>query len=142
MKTYSAKPKEIEKKWFLIDATDKNLGRLSTKIADLLRGKNKPLFTPTVDCGDFVVVINTRKVKVSGNKLEGKVYYHHSGYPGGIKGKTLQEVLEKDPNKVLYTAVKGMLPKNKLADQIIKKLKLFPEAEHAHEAQKPEKIEV
>jgi large subunit ribosomal protein L13 len=142
MKTYSAKPTDIERKWFLIDAKDQTLGRLSTLAANLLRGKEKTLFTPSVDCGDYVVIINTREVKVTGNKLEDKMYYRHSGYPGGIKEISLGKQLEKDSNKVIYQAIRGMLPKNKLADQMIKKLKLFPGSEHAHEAQKPEKIEV
>lgn len=142
MKTFTAKPKEVERKWYLIDAKDQTLGRLATVTANLLRGKDKTIYTPSVDCGDNVVIINTKKIKVTGNKLSDKMYYHHSGYPGGIKGTNLAEIMAKDPNKVISQAVKGMLPKNKLADQIIKKLKLFPTEKHSHEAQKPEKIEI
>ena len=141
MKTYTAKPKEITRNWYLIDAKGQTLGRLSVVVADLLRGKNKPTFTPNVDCGDFVIIINTKEIKVTGNKLEDKKYYRHSGYPGGLTETNLSEMLIKHPNKVIYHAVKGMLPKNRLADEMIKKLKLFEGEEHAHIAQKPIKIE-
>lgn len=138
MKTYWAKPQEIDKKWFIIDAKDQPLGRIATFIADTLRGKNKPEYTPSLDCGDYVIVINTKDIKVTGNKLETKKYFSHSGYPGGIKELTLAQVLDRDSNKVVRQAVKGMLPKNKLADQIIKKLKLYSGPEHGQVAQKPE----
>ena len=141
MKTYTAKPKEIIRKWYLIDAQNQILGRVSVLIADILRGKNKPIYTPHVDCGDYVVVINTKKIKLTGNKLEDKKYYRHSGYPGGLTTTSLSEMLEKSSNKVLYHSVKGMLPKNKLASEIISKLKLFEGAEHAHIAQKPIELE-
>ncbi len=141
MKTYTAKPKEITRNWYLIDAKGQTLGRLSVVVSDLLRGKNKPTFTPNVDCGDFVIVTNTKEIKVTGNKLEDKKYYRHSGYPGGLTETNLSEMLIKHPNKVIYHAVKGMLPKNRLADEMIKKLKLFEGEEHSHIAQKPIKIE-
>jgi len=141
MKTYTAKPKEMERKWYLVDAKDQTLGRISVVIADLLRGKNKTIFTPHVDCGDYVIVINTKDIKLTGNKLEDKKYYRHSGYPGGLTTTSLGEMLQKAPNKVIYHAVKGMLPKNKLASEIISKLKLFTGEEHSHIAQKPIKVE-
>ncbi len=142
MKTYVTKPKEITRKWYLIDADGLTLGRLSTAIADLLRGKNKPSFSPSVDCGDYVIVINTAKIRVTGSKLDEKAYYNYSGYPGGMRKLTLSQLLERDANSVIRFAVKGMLPKNRLADEIIKKLKLFPGSEHDHVAQKPEKITI
>jgi large subunit ribosomal protein L13 len=142
MRTYVTKPGDIERKWFLVDAKGQTLGRLAVVVADLLRGKSKTNFSPSVDCGDFVVVINTKDIVVTGNKLEAKMYHRHSGYPGGLTSLTLAEVLEKDANKVIYEAVKGMLPKNRLADDMIKKLKLFTGSEHAHTAQKPEEIKV
>jgi large subunit ribosomal protein L13 len=142
MRTYVTKPGDIERKWFLVDVKGQTLGRLAVVVADLLRGKSKTNFSPSVDCGDFVVVINTKDIVVTGNKLEAKMYHRHSGYPGGLTSLTLAEVLEKDANKVIYEAVKGMLPKNRLADDMIKKLKLFTGSEHAHTAQKPEEIKV
>jgi len=142
MKTYVAKNKSIERKWYLVDAEGQVLGRLSTQLADILRGKNKAEFTPHVDCGDYVVVVNTAKIKVTGNKMEDKAYYRHSGYPGGIKKETFSEKIAKNPNEIIAHSVKGMLPKNKLSEEIIKKLKLFPGESHDHEAQKPEKIKL
>ena len=142
MKTYWAKPTQIERKWFLIDAKDQTLGRLSTSVANILRGKEKSIYTPSVDCGDYVVVINTKLVKVTGNKLDDKKYYSHSGYPGGIKEKTLNQVLSQDANKVVFQAVLGMLPKNKLSNQIIKKMKLYQGSEHKNTAQQPEKLDL
>jgi large subunit ribosomal protein L13 len=142
MKTYTAKSKEIEKKWYLIDAKGVTLGHLATVTADLLRGKNKSLYSPSVDCGDNIIIINTKEIKITGQKLKNKKYYSHSGYPGGLKEKTLGEMMEKNANQVVSRAVKGMLPKNKLSNQIIKKLKLYEESDHAHEAQKPEKLEI
>jgi large subunit ribosomal protein L13 len=142
MKTYTAKSKEIEMKWYLIDAKGVTLGHLATVTADLLRGKNKSLYSPSVDCGDNIIIINTKEIKITGQKLKNKKYYSHSGYPGGLKEKTLGEMMEKNANQVVSRAVKGMLPKNKLSNQIIKKLKLYEESDHAHEAQKPEKLEI
>ena len=130
------------KKWYLVDATDKTLGRLSSKTASMLRGKHKPIFTPHVDCGDYVVVINAEKVKVTGKKLEDKEYKRHSGYPGGLKTVTLEKMLEDKPEDVMIHAVKGMLPKGKLGRQMLKKLRVYKGAEHDHSAQKPEKLEI
>ena len=138
MKTYVTKPAEVERKWFVVDAEGQNLGRLATDIAQVLRGKHKPTFSPSVDCGDFVVVINAEKIAVTGNRLDQKMYYRHSGYPGGIRSLTLREVLDKHPERALHTAVKGMLPKNRLGRKMIKKLKVYAGPEHPHEAQQPE----
>ena len=141
MKTYTAKPGEIERRWYVVDAEGQNLGRLATRIADMLRGKNKPQFTPHVDTGDFVVVVNAEKIAVTGNKLDEKIYYRHSGYPGGLKQRTLREQLDRRPTEVLRTAVKGMLPKNKLAARQLTKLKIYAGPEHPHTAQAPEPLE-
>jgi large subunit ribosomal protein L13 len=141
MKTYSAKPREIEQHWYLVDAESKTLGRLATQIADLLRGKGKPQYTPHIDTGDFVVVVNAEKVRVTGKKLEQKVYYRHSGYPGGLRERTLAEQLARRPEEVLRRAVKGMLPKNRLAAAQITKLKIYAGPEHPHAAQNPTPIE-
>ena len=141
MKTYTAKPGEIERQWFLVDAEGKTLGRLATQIADTLRGKGKPQYTPHVDTGDFVVVVNAEKIQVTGNKLDQKRYYRHSGYPGGLRNRTLREQLERRPTEVLRVAVKGMLPKNRLARQQITKLKIYAGPEHPHEAQNPKPLE-
>lgn len=140
MKTFAAKKTDIDKKWYLIDAKGANLGRLSTKIAELLMGKHKPSYSPNVVCGDFVVVINSAKIKVTGNKLEDKFYYRHSGYPGGIKQESLKDMLKKHPNRVIEHSVAGMLPKNKLQAEMLKNLKAYATAEHKHEPQKPELI--
>ena len=137
MKTYSAKPLEVERKWWLIDAEGQTLGRLATTIANLLRGKNKPQFTPHVDTGDFVVVINSSKVKVSGNKETDKKYYRHSGYPGGLKVETFSSLMEKNPVAAVEKAVKGMLPHNTLGQEQFNKLKVYAGAEHPHQAQNP-----
>jgi large subunit ribosomal protein L13 len=137
MKTYSAKPREIEQSWYLVDADGETLGRLATQIADVLRGKRKPAYTPHVDTGDFVVVVNAEKIRVTGNKLEQKIYYRHSGYPGGLRQRTLAEQLERRPEQVIRKAVKGMLPKNRLAAAQLKKLKVYAGPEHPHEAQNP-----
>jgi large subunit ribosomal protein L13 len=142
MKTYNAKPGEIERRWFVVDAEGKTLGRLATRIADTLRGKNKPQYTPHVDTGDFVVVVNAEKVAVTGTKLDDKVYYRHSGYPGGLKQRTLREQLDRRPAEVIRIAVKGMLPKNKLAARQLTKLKVYAGPEHPHEAQAPQPLEV
>jgi len=137
MKTYSAKPREIEQSWYLVDAEGETLGRLATEIADVLRGKRKPAYTPHVDTGDFVVVVNAEKIRVTGNKLEQKIYYRHSGYPGGLRQRTLAEQLKRRPEEVIRKAVKGMLPKNRLAAAQLKKLKVYAGPEHPHEAQNP-----
>ena len=142
MKTYTAKPGEIQREWFLVDAEGKTLGRLATQIADRLRGKGKPAYPPHVDTGDFVVVVNAEKIAVTGQKLDQKIYYRHSGYPGGIKQRTLREQLERRPTEVLRKAVKGMLPKNKLASAQIGKLKIYAGPEHPHEAQAPKPLEL
>ena len=141
MKTYSAKPLEVERKWYLIDAEGEILGRLATKIANILRGKNKPEFTPHVDTGDFVVVINAEKIQVTGNKETDKIYYHHTGYPGGLKAASVKEVREKAPEKLIENAVRGMLPHNTLGDEQFQKLKVYAGNEHPHAAQKPIVIE-
>jgi large subunit ribosomal protein L13 len=137
MKTWTAKPSEIERRWYVVDAEGKNLGRLSTRIADTLRGKGKPEYTPHVDTGDFVVVVNAEKIAVTGNKLEQKKYYRHSGYPGGLRVRTLAEQLERRPTEVLRKSVKGMLPRNRLAAQQLGKLKIYAGPAHPHEAQGP-----
>jgi large subunit ribosomal protein L13 len=141
MKTYSAKPGEITREWYLVDAEGKTLGRLATQIADTLRGKRKPQYTPHVDTGDFVIVVNAEKIRVTGNKLDQKRYYRHSGYPGGLRSRTLREQLDRRPTEVLRVAVKGMLPKNRLARQQITKLKIYAGPEHPHEAQNPKPLE-
>ena len=140
MKTYTAKPKEIEQRWYLVDAEGQTLGRLATRIADTLRGKRKPQYTPHVDTGDFVVVVNAEKIAVTGNKLEQKLYYRHSGYPGGLRSRTLAEQLERRPTEVIRKAVKGMLPRNRLARRQITKLKVYAGPEHPHEAQNPQPL--
>ena len=137
MKTFSLKNSEVSRDWVVFDASGKILGRFATKIADKLRGKDKPTFTPHVDGGDFVVVINADKLKVTGNKAEQKKYYKHSLYPGGLKEKSYEEVLESTPERIIENAVKGMLPKNKLGKSIIKKLKVYSGSEHPHESQNP-----
>jgi large subunit ribosomal protein L13 len=138
MKTYFAKKEEpVEKKWVLVDAEGKILGRMASEIADILRGKNKPVFTPHVDTGDFVVVINAEKVRLTGKKLDRKVYYRHSGYLGGLRAQSAKEVLEKKPEELIRHAVKGMLPKNRLGRKIFGKLKVYRGPEHPHEAQMP-----
>jgi large subunit ribosomal protein L13 len=141
MKTYSAKPGEITREWYLVDAEGKTLGRLATQIADTLRGKRKPQYTPHIDTGDFVIVVNAEKIQVTGNKLDQKRYYRHSGYPGGLRSRTLREQLDRRPTEVLRVAVKGMLPKNRLARQQLTKLKIYAGPEHPHEAQNPRPFE-
>ncbi len=141
MRTFTPKKDEIEKKWWLIDAEGKILGRLATEVAVLLRGKRNPKFAHFIDCGDFVVVINAEKVNVTGKKLEQKKYYSHSGYPGGLKVKTLKELLEKKPEEVIRKAVWGMIPKNKLGRAVYKKLKVYRGSHHPHEAQKPQEYQ-
>jgi large subunit ribosomal protein L13 len=142
LKTYNLKNEEIEKKWYLIDAKDKNLGRLCTEVAKILRGKNKPSFTPHLDCGDYVIIINADKIKVTGNKLEDKKYYRHSGYVGNLKVTNLEKMLEKSPEFVIRNAVKGMLPHNILGREILKKLKIYRGEKNIHIAQKPQKIDL
>ena len=137
MKTYSAKPLEVERKWYVIDAEGKTLGRLATVCANLLRGKTKPEYTPNVDTGDFVIVINADKIQVSGNKETDKIYYHHTMYPGGLKSISFKDLMKKDPTKAIEKAVKGMLPHNTLGAQQFTKLKVYAGAEHPHAAQQP-----
>jgi len=139
-KTYNAKPGEVTRDWYVVDASGQTLGRLATQIADTLRGKNKPQYTPHVDTGDFVIVVNAEKIQVTGNKLDQKRYYRHSGYPGGIRSRSLREQLERRPTEVLRAAVKGMLPKNRLAARQLTKLKIYAGPEHPHEAQAPKPL--
>ena len=141
-KTYSQKPSEVKRRWILIDAKDAPLGRLSTEIAKYLIGKYKASYTPHIDGGDYVVVVNAKETVVTGNKEEAKIYYRHSGFPGGIKDASLKEVREKFPERIIENAVKGMLPKNKLSDERMKRLKVYAGSEHNHAAQTPEKVEV
>ena len=138
MKTFMASPATIDRKWYVVDATDMTLGRLASEVAKVLRGKNKPIFTPHIDCGDNVIVINAEKIKVTGKKMDQKVYYHHSDYVGGLKEATLREKVEKTPEQVIELAVKGMLPKGPLGRQMFTKLHVYAGPEHKHEAQKPE----
>jgi len=141
-KTWTAKPGEVTRRWYVVDAEGQTLGRLATRIADTLRGKDKPEYTPHVDTGDFVVVVNAEKIHVTGNKLDQKMYHRHSGYPGGLRSRTLREQLERRPTEVLRKAVKGMLPRNKLAAAQIGKLKIYAGPEHPHAAQSPEQLEL
>ncbi len=140
--TTIANPALIERKWYVVDAADKTLGRLAAEVATVLRGKNKPIYTPHVDTGDYVIIINAEKIKVTGNKLNDKVYYHHTGYAGGLKQITLKELLAKKPEDVIAHAVKGMLPKNALGRAMFKKLFIYAGPEHKHAAQKPEVLEI
>jgi large subunit ribosomal protein L13 len=142
MKTYQARKEDIKKLWYLVDAKDKVLGRLATEIANLLRGKGKPIFSPHMDTGDFVIVVNAEKIRLTGDKLKGKVYYHYSGYPGGLKTITAEKLLAKRPEELVRRAVKGMLPKNRLGRKVFKKLKVYTGPDHPHEAQQPEQIQV
>jgi len=142
MKTFMAKKDEVERKWYVVDATNKVLGRLASQIAKKLRGKDKPIFTPHVDTGDFVIVVNAEKVRLTGKKWDKKIYYHHSGYMGGLKQITAKELLKKKPEELIRHAVKGMLPKNRLGRKLLKKLKIYAGPDHPHEAQKPEKWEI
>ena len=138
MTTFLAKAHEVERKWYVVDAEGQTLGHLATEVASILRGKNKPIYTPHVDTGDYVIVINAAKIKLTGNKENQKVYKHHTGYPGGLREIPYKEMLEKHPERIIERAVKGMLPKNKLGREMIKKLRVYPGTEHNHEAQKPE----
>ncbi len=137
MKTYSAKPGDVTRAWYLIDASDASLGRIATKVATLLTGKGKPQFTAHIDCGDFVVITNASKLVVTGSKLQEKMYYHHSGYPGGLKERSLEEVIDIDASRAIFEAVRGMLPANKLRDPRLLRLKIYLGDQHKHEAQKP-----
>lgn len=140
MKSYMASPATIERKWYVVDATGYTLGRLASEVAKILRGKNKPIFTPHMDTGDYVIITNAEKIKVTGKKLDQKIYYHHSDYVGGMKETTLREMLDKKPEKVVELAVKGMLPKGPLGRQMMTKLHVYAGPEHNHEAQKPEAL--
>ncbi len=142
IKTYTPKQDDIQREWFVIDAKDQTLGRLATQVAVLLRGKHKPIYAPHMDVGDFVIIINADKIRVTGNKLDQKVYYRHSGYPGGIKSRTLREQLNRFPDRVIRTAVRGMLPKNSLGRHMIKKLKVYAGDKHPHQAQQPRVYEL
>ena len=140
MKSYMASPATIERKWYVVDATGHTLGRLTSEIAKILRGKNKPTYTPHIDTGDYVIVVNADKIKVTGKKMDQKIYYRHSDYVGGMKETTLKEMMNKKPEDVITLAVKGMLPKGPLGRQMLKKLHVYAGAEHKHEAQKPESL--
>ena len=142
MKTYSVKASDIKRDWYIVDAQDKILGRLATEVATILRGKHKPQFTPHMDLGDFIIVINAEKIKVTGNKLEQKIYYRHSGYLGGLKEESLEKVLAEKPEQAVMRAVKGMLPGNKLGRVMLKKLKVYAGGEHPHEAQAPKQLDI
>ncbi|MDD2579421.1 MAG: 50S ribosomal protein L13 [Clostridia bacterium] len=142
MSTYVAKTAEIERKWYVVDADGLTLGRMASEIAKILRGKNKPQYTPFLDTGDFVIVVNASRVVLTGNKLDQKKYYHHTGYPGGLKDVSYRSLMQKKPEKAVELAVKGMLPKNSLGRAMIKKLKVYAGPEHAHAAQKPEALKL
>ncbi|EGV52130.1 50S ribosomal protein L13 [endosymbiont of Riftia pachyptila (vent Ph05)] len=142
MTTVSAKPDEVRRNWYLIDATDKTLGRLSSEIARRLRGKHKPEYTPHVDTGDYIVVVNAEKIRVTGNKLKDKMYHHHTGYIGNLKSISLEKLLQKAPERAIEHAVKGMMPKNTLGRAMFKKLRVFAGPEHPHQAQQPQPLEV
>lgn len=142
MKTYPLRSSEIKREWYLVDAEGKTLGRLASEIAKILQGKHKPIYTPHLDCGDYVVVINAEKIKVTGRKLDQKIYYRHSGYPGGLKSINLRDQLAKHPELVLEAAVRGMLPKNRLGRRMLKKLKVYAGNSHPHQAQQPQKLEL
>ncbi|MBM7615268.1 50S ribosomal protein L13 [Alkaliphilus hydrothermalis] len=142
MKSYMAKASEVERKWYVVDAEGKTLGRLATEVATILRGKHKPEYTPHVDTGDFVIVINAEKVELTGKKLDQKMYTYHTGHPGGLRQIPFRRMLAEKPEKVMYNAIKGMLPKTRLGRQMVKKLKVYAGAQHNHEAQKPEMLEI
>lgn len=141
-KTFVTKPSDIERRWWVVDAEGQTLGRLASKIAPYLTGKNKPIYTPNLDTGDFVIVINCEKIEVTGNRLDQKQYHHHSGYMGGLKSVTLREQMEKHPDRVIKSAVKGMLPSTNLGRTMLKKLKVYAGSEHPHAAQKPQKLDI
>jgi large subunit ribosomal protein L13 len=142
MKTYTAKNETVRRNWYVVDATDQTLGRMATAIANRLRGKHKAEFTPNVDTGDYVVVVNAEKVKVTGNKAEDKMYHHHTGYPGGIKSVNFETLINQTPERVIEKAVKGMMPKNKLSRAMLSKLKVYAGTEHPHAAQQPQVLEL
>ena len=142
MKSFMANPSTVERKWYVVDAEGKTLGRLASEVANVLRGKKKPIYTPHIDTGDYVIVVNAEKVKTTGKKLNQKIYYHHSEYVGGMKETTLKEMLQKKPEFVITHAVKGMLPKGPLGRQMLRKLHVYAGPEHKHEAQKPEAMEI
>ena len=142
MKTWNAKPGEVDRRWYVVDAEGQTLGRLATRLADILRGKDKPQYTPHVDTGDFVVVVNAEKIAVTGDKRTEKLYHRHSGYPGGLRTRTLQEMLDRRPEEVIRLAVKGMLPRNRLARKQLTKLKVYAGPDHPHAAQKPQPLEI
>lgn len=141
-KTYVTKPAEVERNWFVVDAEGKTLGRLASEVARILRGKHKPIYSPSVDAGDYVIIVNAQKIQVTGRRLDQKKYYRHSGYMGGLSEITLRDQLERYPNRVITAAVKGMLPKNRLGRQMIKKLKVYAAADHPHQAQQPATLEI
>lgn len=138
MSSYIAKPSEIERKWYILDAEGKTLGMLASEVASILRGKKKPIYTPYIDCGDYVIVINAEKIQVTGKKAQKKIYKHHTGYPGGLREITFEKLMEKDPEEIIRHAVKGMMPKGPMGRQMYKKLKVYVGPEHKHAAQKPE----
>lgn len=142
MKTFVAKPESVERDWYVVDAADKTLGRLATEIAVRLRGKHKPEYTPHVDTGDYIVVVNADKITVTGNKAKGKIYYNHSGYVGGLKETTFEKLLAKNPEQVIERAVKGMLPKGPLGRAMFRKMKVFAGPEHTHQAQQPQVLDI
>ena len=142
MKTFSANPQEVERKWFVVDAQGQTLGRLATRVATLLRGKHKPVYTPHVDCGDYVIIVNAEKINVTGQKLDDKIYYRHSHYPGGLKQVTMRRQLQLHPERVIEAAVRGMLPKNRLGRKMFRKLKVYAGPDHPHQAQQPEDLEL
>jgi large subunit ribosomal protein L13 len=142
MKTYATKPEDIERRWYVVDAEGKILGRLASEVARILRGKHKPYFAPHLDTGDYVIVINAAKIRVTGKKLDDKIYYRHSGYPGGLRSTTLAEMLKKRPTRVIRLAVRGMLPHNRLGRAMIKKLKIYEGESHPHQAQNPQPLEL
>lgn len=141
-KTHATSQNEIERKWFIVDAQGKTLGRMASKIAEILRGKHKPIFTPHLDTGDYVIVINAEKIHVTGRRMDQKIYWRHTGYPGGIRGVTLREMLRRHPERPVKFAIKGMLPKGPLGRTMLKKLKVYAGAEHPHEGQQPEVLEI
>ena len=142
MKTYTARVEDMEREWFLVNAEGKTLGRLASEIAQVLRGKHKPIYTPHLDCGDYVIVVNAEKVRVTGRKLDQKMYYRHTGYPGGIRSISLRNQLQKHPERVLQAAVRGMLPRNRLGRSMLRKLKVYAGESHPHEAQQPNSLEL
>jgi len=140
VKTFSAKPHEIGREWFVVDAQGQTLGRLAARVATILRGKHKPIYTPHVDCGDYVIVVNAGKINVTGQKLDQKMYYRHSGYPGGLRQVSLRRQLQIHPDRIVETAVRGMLPKNRLGRKMFKKLKIYVGPDHPHQAQQPKSL--